>query len=59
MKTGKERSAGTDANVYMRLYGSRGDTGSLKLMASENNRNKFEAGRIDLFTLESTDIGKV
>ena len=59
MKTGKERGAGTDANVFIKIFGSKGDTGKLKLMSAENSKNKFEAGRIDNFKLESTDIGKV
>ena len=59
VKTGKERGAGTDANVFIKIFGSKGDTGTLKLISAENTKNKFEAGRIDLFKLESTDIGKV
>ena len=59
MKTGKERGAGTDANVFIKIFGSKGDTGTLKLLSADNNKNKFEAGRIDQFKLESTDIGKV
>jgi len=59
VKTGHQHGAGTDANVFVVLHGSNGDTGSLRLMSADNNRNKFEAGRIDLFKLESTDIGKV
>ena len=59
VKTGKQPRAGTDANVFIKIFGSKGDTGKLKLMSSENTKNKFEAGRIDLFNLESTDIGKV
>ena len=59
VKTGKERGAGTDANVFIKIFGSKGDTGKLKLMSAENTKNKFEAGRIDLFKLESTDIGEV
>ena len=59
VKTGKQRGAGTDANVFVKIFGSKGDTGTLKLMSAENSKNKFEAGRIDDFKLESTDIGQV
>jgi len=59
VKTGKDKRAGTDANVFVKIFGSKGDTGTMKLMSSENSKNKFEAGRIDQFKLESTDIGKV
>ena len=58
VKTGDVFSAGTDANVYCKLFGSKGDTGTLALKSS-NNKNKFERNRTDLFKLEATDIGKV
>ena len=39
------RGAGTDANVKMRLYGEKGDTGERKLDSSEND---FERGRVSV-----------
>ena len=59
VKTGDVRSAGTDSSVFLKIFGSKGDTDSLKLRASESGGNKFERGRTDLFKLETTDIGKV
>ena len=59
VKTGDVRSAGTDANVFLKIFGSKGDTDSLKLRSSEAGSNKFERGRTDVFKLETTDIGKV
>jgi hypothetical protein len=59
VKTGTVRYAGTDANVFVKLFGSKGDTGKLQLVSAENTKNKFEAGRTDSFRLEATDIGKV
>ena len=59
MKTGDERGAATDANVYVKLFGVDGDTGLIPLKQSENTKNKFEQGRVDKFTLEAVDIGKV
>ena len=59
MKTGKTFGAGTDANVFLQVFGERGDTGRLQLKAAENSKNKFETGRTDLFRLEAEDIGKV
>ncbi|XP_063957148.1 lipoxygenase homology domain-containing protein 1-like [Lytechinus pictus] len=59
VKTGDERAAGTDANVYVKLFGEDGDTGLIPLKQSENTRNKFERGRVDKFTLEGMDIGKI
>ena len=59
VKTGDIRGAGTDANVFLKIFGTTGDTGSLQLRQSENAWDKFERGRTDLFKMEATDIGKV
>ena len=37
--TGDKRGAGTDANVYITLFGDLGDSGEKKL---DNNKNNFE-----------------
>lgn len=59
VRTGDVRGAGTDANVYVQIFGKKGDTGRLPLRQSENTKNKFERGRADMFTVEAVDIGKV
>ena len=59
VRTGDIRGAGTDANVYIHIFGKNGDTGRLPLRQSENTKNKFEKGRADMFTVEAVDIGKV
>ncbi|XP_058613751.1 lipoxygenase homology domain-containing protein 1-like isoform X4 [Onychostoma macrolepis] len=59
VKTGEKKKAGTDANVYAILYGTKDDTGIINLKASKNYRNKFELGLIDEFTIEAVDIGKL
>ncbi|XP_059398613.1 lipoxygenase homology domain-containing protein 1 [Carassius carassius] len=59
VKTGEKKSAGTDANVYAILYGTKDDTGLINLKASKNHGNKFELGMIDEFTIEAVDIGKL
>ncbi|XP_050949579.1 lipoxygenase homology domain-containing protein 1 isoform X3 [Labeo rohita] len=56
--TGEVYKAGTDANVFITLYGDMGDTGERKLSKSENS-NKFERGSVDTFTLEAVDLGQV
>lgn len=38
--------AGTDANVFLTIYGDLGDTGERKLAKSANNKNKFERGEV-------------
>ncbi|NWV97363.1 LOXH1 protein, partial [Machaerirhynchus nigripectus] len=57
VKTGDKKNAGTDANVFITLYGSKDDTGIVGLKASKINKNKFERGKVDEFTVESVDIG--
>ena len=59
VKTGDERSAGTDANVFIKLFGGDGDSGNIPLKQAENNKNKFERGRTDKFIVEAVDFGKV
>ncbi|XP_064633987.1 lipoxygenase homology domain-containing protein 1-like isoform X3 [Lineus longissimus] len=59
VKTGECKNAGTDSNVHVQLFGSSGDTGKLFLKSADNNFNKFERGRTDLFKLEAADIGKI
>lgn len=44
--TGKKSGAGTDANVFLNIFGKQGDTGERPLMFSKNNRNKFEKGDV-------------
>ena len=59
VKTGDVRGAGTDANAYIKLFGSNGDSGKVALKQSENTKNKFERGRVDEFVVEAMDIGEV
>ena len=59
VKTGDVRGAGTGANVFVQIYGDKGDSGKLQLRSAENTKNKFERGRTDQFVLEAVDIGKV
>ncbi|XP_060092590.1 lipoxygenase homology domain-containing protein 1 [Heteronotia binoei] len=57
VKTGDKKHAGTDANVFIVLYGTKDDTGTIYLMASKTNKNKFERGKVDVFTVECVDLG--
>ena len=59
MYTGDVKGAGTDANVFVNIYGDQGDTGERKLHKSETNRDKFERGQLDVFQIEAVDLGKV
>ena len=50
------KSAGTDANVSIILYGTLGDTGVRPL--KQKGRNLFERGQVDEFVIECLDLGK-
>jgi len=44
--TGKKARAGTDADVFLNVFGSQGDTGERFLTHSSTNKNKFESGNV-------------
>ena len=46
VKTGDVSKAGTDANVFLIIYGDLGDSGEHKLHKSETHRDKFEKGQV-------------
>lgn len=52
VKTSDVRGAGTDANVYIILFGMNGDSGELHLKNSETSNNPFETGQLDVFTFK-------
>jgi lipoxygenase homology domain-containing protein 1 len=57
IKTSDLRNAGTDANVYIQLFGKSNKTDKIPLTTSKNHKNKFERGNEDEFEVESFDIG--
>lgn len=44
VKTSNERGAGTDANVYLTIYGPKGDSGEQELSSSSNDFERNKAG---------------
>ena len=52
VKTSDIRGAGTDANVYVTLFGAYGDSGELHLKDSETNSDPFENNQNDVFTFK-------
>ena len=44
--TGDKFGAGTNANVYMTLFGEKGDSGKRGLRLSLEDQNKFESGKV-------------
>jgi len=51
VKTSNVKGAGTDANVYVVLFGANGDSGDLHLKKSETNKSPFENDQLDVFTI--------
>lgn len=49
--------AGTDANVFITLYGANGDTGQRPL--TKKFVNLFERGHMDDFKIEALDLGQL
>lgn len=59
IKTGDARNSGTDAKVFLKIYGEKGDTGKRTLKKSDNTSDAFERGRLDEFKIEADDIGRI
>lgn len=59
VKTANEMSAGTDANVTISLYGSDGQILDSPLKKTLTNKDAFEKGNLDVFTLMHKNIGTV
>ena len=51
VKTGDVSGAGTDANVFLIIFGDFGDSGERKLHKSETHRDKFEKGQVSQYSL--------
>ena len=46
--TGDVKHAGTDANVFITIFGEYGDTGDRQLSKSETYSNKFERSNVSV-----------
>ncbi|XP_006871926.1 PREDICTED: uncharacterized protein LOC102810528 [Chrysochloris asiatica] len=56
--TGQLKQADTESEVYLCLYGERGDSG-LRLMHNSNMPIKFQRGQVDMFQVEAVSLGKL
>ncbi|XP_030300549.1 oxygen-regulated protein 1 [Calypte anna] len=54
--TGELWNAGTEADVFICIYGERGDTGSRQLLRSQKPK-KFLKGQTDIFAVEAVHLG--
>nr|XP_047911814.1 lipoxygenase homology domain-containing protein 1-like [Anser cygnoides] len=55
--TGFEKGAGTDANMFITIFGLNGDSGKHSL--KQKFRNLFEQGKTNMFYLEVLDMGEL
>ena len=55
--TGSLKGAGTDANVYMTLFGKSGQTPKLHLKS--NKKTAFDKGATDVFNLKTNCVGQM
>ena len=53
--TGNVKGAGTDANIFMTLYGKTGT--SPKIHLKNNHKDCFERNRSDIFKIKSGCVG--
>ncbi|KAH3761318.1 hypothetical protein Pelo_6863 [Pelomyxa schiedti] len=54
--TSNRRGAGTDANIFIVLYGATSNTGQ---MFMPDRRKSFQKGSVDIFGIEAPDVGQV
>ncbi|KAI3380663.1 hypothetical protein SNEBB_002301 [Seison nebaliae] len=57
--TGMKSGAGTNANVFMTIFGDKGDSGEFQLSESETHKDKFEKGHTDIFQYKCVDLGEL
>jgi len=55
--TGDIKYAGTDANVFLTLFGSKGQSTKIPLNNSNNKKSPFERGQVDEFEIRARDVG--
>ena len=57
--TGDLNGSGTDANVFLIMFGEYGDSGEIALKISETYKDKFERSHTDVFMLKDIpSLGK-
>ena len=57
METGDVRGAGTDAHVFVELFGKRGQTPKIQLIKRNDPEDLFRRGRTDRFKLKTNHVG--
>ncbi|KAL3309657.1 Lipoxygenase y domain-containing protein 1 [Cichlidogyrus casuarinus] len=58
--TGDKSGSGTNANVFITLFsGSKSGLNSGQMQLKQKGKNLFERGQVDVFEVESVDLGDV
>jgi hypothetical protein len=58
VRTGDISGSGTDANVFIHLFGDAGETGDIILKGSDK-KIPFLHGQVDNFVVDAVDVGKI
>jgi len=56
--TSDKFGSGTNANVYIIIFGKHNDTGIVPLATSKTHSDPFEQGHTGVFEIEAMDIGE-
>ena len=59
IKTGNVKNAGTDSNIYLQVFGDKGDTGIIELKQICDTKDKFQRGSNTKINLQTVDVGNV
>jgi hypothetical protein len=59
VKTASDMNSGTDSNVFLSIYGDKGEELRAPLKNPRSGKNPFEKGNFDKFDLNLSDVGKV
>ena len=59
IKTGNLKNAGTDSNIYLQVFGDKGDTGVIELKQICDTKDKFQRGMNTKINLQTVDVGNV
>ena len=57
VRTSDVLGSGTDANVYIKLYGDLGDSGDVHLRQSVTNKSPFQNNQTDVFNVRVLELG--
>ena len=59
IKTGNVKNAGTDSNIYIQVFGDKGDTGVVELKQICDTKERFQRGKTTKIPLYTVDVGNV